>query len=210
MKELQEKARFFEKASLVPTLDANATVIKTDTLISEPLCRSLHEAFNRLGEDSETDPHPSSNESATVRDLVDPSHFPLVYGRTRVFQGEVVEIADAIDTWAGTGTVIPKPQSSYPVDDNFMHSSSEIRSCYWSEAYQWLPANIAFRADGGVKFTSYINNLDPLRYRDIYDTVEKLVGVALPAWDYCVSAFDSEKRGPGRCEARFPMPSRPT
>lgn len=90
-----------------------------------------------------------------------------------------------------------------------MSDSIGVRSCYWSEAYQWLPASMKFEEHGGVRFTSYINDLHPTKYRDIYDTIEKLVDVELPAWDYCVSAYDGERFGPGRNEARFPMPEKP-
>lgn len=73
MKELQEKAKFFEISGLVPTLDAHPTVIKTDTLVSEALSDSLRKAFNQLREDDESDPHSRPGTSVTVRDLVDPA-----------------------------------------------------------------------------------------------------------------------------------------
>lgn len=209
MKELQEKAKFFEISGLVPTLDADATVIKADTLVPEALSDSLREAFNRLMEDDEPNPLSRPGTSDIVRDLVDPTLFPLIYGRSRVLQEEEVGVADAIYRWAGKGTVIPKPPHVDYSRDRFMSDSYTIRACYWSEAYQWLPANVKFQADGGVKFTSYINNLHPTKYRDVYDALEKLVGVAFPAWDYCVSPYDCERLGPGRCEARFPMPKDP-
>lgn len=59
---------------------------------------------------------------------------------------------------------------------------------YWSETFQWLPANLAFQEDGTVKFTSYINNLHPKKYPDIYRLIEKVVDMAIPAWDRVLSS----------------------
>ncbi|MBE3048858.1 DUF4246 family protein [Candidatus Bathyarchaeota archaeon] len=199
MKELRDKANFFQTSSLVPTLDADATVIKSDTVIPPALRDSFREAFDRLSRDSS-----DVLQNGTERTLVDPSLFPLVYGRTRVFGEEVVGVADAVDRWAGKGAVVPRPQPLDPEDRRYY----EIEASYWSEEYQWLPANIKFAEDRGASFTSYINNLHPVKYRDIYGVLEKLVDAALPAWEFCVSAhgqYDG-KRGPGRDKARFPLP----
>lgn len=119
-----------------------------------------------------------------VRNLVHPSFFPLVYGRTRVFHDDVVGVADAVDKWSGKGDVIPKPSSSREG-----HFSWEMNPSYWSDDYQWLPSNIKFVEGGGVEFTSYINNLHPVKYRDIYSTIEKLIEKALSAWDFCVVEY---------------------
>ena len=48
---------------------------------------------------------------------------------------------------------------------------------------------------GGVKFTSYINNLHPTKYRDIYGTIEKLVEKSLPLWDHCLAEYRESRPG---------------
>jgi hypothetical protein len=87
---------------------------------------------------------------------------------------------------------------------------SAIPSEYWSDKYQWLPANLAFQEDGTVKFTSYINNLHPTKYPGIYRTIEKLIDTAVPAWDQCLTVHDSYrdvKIPPhGRQNSRFSLP----
>lgn len=111
--------------------------------------------------------------------------YPLVYGRSRFIPEEVVGIDDAVDKWAGKGQVIPQwwewdpPSPSHGTGVGW----SGIHMSCWSTVYQWLPANVKFRDDGGVQFTSYINNLHPTKYRDIYGTIEELVKAALPMWD---------------------------
>ncbi|KAL9562711.1 hypothetical protein ACKAV7_013275 [Fusarium commune] len=36
----------------------------------------------------------------------------------------------------------------------------------------WLPANVGFREDGSADFTSYVNNLHPTKFPEIYRTIE--------------------------------------
>jgi len=124
-----------------------------------------------------------------VQDLVHPSMYPLVYGRSRGFQEENVGVADAVEQWAGKGEIIPRDtpeqstQSDYRIRRNYMSSMNEVPPEYWSDTYQWLPANVAFQEDGSVRFTSYANNLHPTKYPDIYRTIEMLIGKSIPMWD---------------------------
>jgi Protein of unknown function (DUF4246) len=84
---------------------------------------------------------------------------------------------------------------------------SKVPPEYWSSKYQWLPANLAFQEDGTVKFTSYINNLHPRKYPEIYLTIERLVDTAIPAWDQCLAEYRDYKRiGVGRQSSRFSRP----
>lgn len=187
--ELREKAKHFKLAGFVPTLDATFIVAKSDVLVPGNLREALREAFAKLKTDQAARPdrHPNANE--TVHDLVDPSMYPLVFGRSLFFEDEPVGVDDAFDRWIGKGDVIPRQFYKLTEDEQ---CSKE----YLSDKYQWLPANLEFTAGGGVKFTSYINNLHPTKYRDIYATIEKLVEISLPLWDKCVF------------RARYPQPGR--
>jgi hypothetical protein len=59
---------------------------------------------------------------------------------------------------------------------------------------------VGFKDDGSVEFTSYINNLHPNKFPDIYRTIETLVEASLPLWDQCLAMVmgDDEKIGAGR------------
>lgn len=95
--------------------------------------------------------------------------------------------------WAGKGKTLPEARKSDVPDNDYItyHAGgSKVPPEYWSDKYQWLPANLAFQEDGTVKFTSYINNLHPKKYPSIYRTVEKLIDIAVPAWDQLLSAHD--------------------
>lgn len=174
---------------------------KSDKLVTPPLHQRLRDAFETLQKDQAEMPdwHPNSNDM--VQDLVHPSMYPLVYGRSKALKEELVGVEDAIDKWAGKGDVIEKhifPSRIYRVGDG-------IPPDYWSNTYQWLPANVSFQVDGSVKFTSYINNLSPTKYPQIYRTIEKLIDVTLPAWDQCLVLHTKEgtREGAGRMNSRF-------
>ncbi|KAH7128294.1 hypothetical protein B0J11DRAFT_266921 [Dendryphion nanum] len=210
IKELQDKAKYFEASGIVPTLDADASVAKSDILVTPELHKSLRDAFEKLHADQTLSPdwHPNSNNM--VQDLVHPSMYPLVYGRSRVYQDEVVGVTDAVDKWAGKGTII-EPFPSTRNENASSHMNYGIDEKYWSEKYQWLPANLSFNEDGTVKFTSYINNLHPIKYSGIYQALEKLVETSLPLWDQCLTIMTSSdsKEYAGRQSHRIFEPEIP-
>lgn len=64
IKELRSKAKYYEKSSIIPTLDACASVAKSDKLVTLKLHEALLEAFETLTKDRQSAPdwHPNSNE----------------------------------------------------------------------------------------------------------------------------------------------------
>jgi hypothetical protein len=211
VKELRSKAKYYEQSGIIPTLDACASVAKSDKLVSVDLHELLRSAFDKLKADQSESPdwHPSSSDM--VQDLVHPSMYPLVYGRSNVIKEEVVGVEDAVEKWAGKGETIEKDCT--PPENQYAYGvgSGTVLPEYWSDTYQWLPANVAFKEGGGVEFTSYINNLHPTKYPDVYRTIEKLIEASLPAWDQCLALASGyhSKEGAGRTESRFPMPDDP-
>ncbi|KAL8284851.1 hypothetical protein RB600_009335 [Gaeumannomyces tritici] len=201
--ELRAKARHFEETGIVVTLDLGASVAKSDMLVTPELHAELQASFAKLKADQASAPdwHPKTDEK--VQNLVHPSMYPLVYGRTRVLRQEVVGVADAIDLWAGKGDILPKGAVAAAANPYF----SSMPDDFWSDTFQWLPSNVAFHDDGGVRFTSYINNLHPQKYPHIYRALEQLIATSIPLWEQCltVDTFRREIDGPGRRSARIPM-----
>ncbi|KAH7092376.1 hypothetical protein FB567DRAFT_545535 [Paraphoma chrysanthemicola] len=202
VKELRDKAKYFEQTGIIPTLDACASIAKSDSLVTHELQQALRSAFDTLRLDQKGSPDWHPNSGDMVQDLVHPSMYPLVYGRTRVFNEECVGTTDAVGRWAGKGIVIPKDNMARTVSGSY----DQIPPEFWSETYQWLPANVAFQDDGSVRFTSYINNLHPVRYSTIYSTIEQLIQTSLPLWDQCLF---SVCYGAGRTEPRMEVPENP-
>lgn len=121
----------------------------------------------------------------------------------------MVGVADAIDKWSGKGEVVSQPKPD-PGNADRAHGGSAyyqgygIDRSYWSETYQWLPANLEFQEDDTVRFTSYINNLHPKKHPEIYRLVEKLIDTAIPAWNRVLSSTPVDEDG--KTQKRFGMP----
>ncbi|KDQ11858.1 hypothetical protein BOTBODRAFT_189553 [Botryobasidium botryosum FD-172 SS1] len=130
-------------------------VWKSDSLISTELRDALLKCVSRLEDvpDDEKDWHPNSNKQ--VLDLVHPSLYPLVYGRTHIYEQD------------GTGKLLAE--------------NPERAQMYSSDKYQWLPADFDINASGQATLTSpYINNLDRRKHGRLYKALERLVGAAVP------------------------------
>lgn len=197
--ELQDKAEDLKKHKFFLTLNADSGVCKSDELIGDPLQVELQQAFKdylslNLGEGFSEKDH-----STPMHDLVDPSMFMLVFGRTAVLsQGGVVPMADsglAYPTIESKAIVAPTqehPLDRFTTKSSWYESGSrpydnETRHFYrWSNRFQWLPCEIEFTgreaSDTEVRITSYINNLHP-RDQQAYAAIEKLVSLSLGPWN---------------------------
>jgi hypothetical protein len=116
---------------MVPTLDAHAAVVKSDSIVLDSLHKSLLGSFETLKADQANAPdwHPNSDDK--VQNLVHPSLFPLVYNRTRAFQDDVVGVGDAIDEWSGKGEVVVGEKPLVP--DRFSHGvGGSVPPDFWS------------------------------------------------------------------------------
>jgi hypothetical protein len=57
----------------------------------------------------------------------------------------------------------------------------------FSKKYQWLPAEFNVSLDGTTKVESYINNLHPVEYREMYGTLEKIFSKFVPMFNGVLS-----------------------
>ncbi|EEH19936.2 hypothetical protein PABG_02195 [Paracoccidioides brasiliensis Pb03] len=196
IKELQFKTEGFKKSGNVLVYDAG--VVKSDTAISESLKDALKAAASSLENipDNEKDYHPGSDN--LVLDLVHPSLFPVVYGRTRIVKGAVLSVLEGISA-AGRGEVLPIPPTGADSATTSLPRNGPMHNPY-SNKFQWLPCDVEFTADSAstenkalnnkyqnhkckCKITSYINNLHPNDHWDLYEVIEKVIEQAVPLWN---------------------------
>ena len=174
---------------MIPTLDLDAAVVKSDTTISSDLREALRAAVAPLEDvpDRLRDWHPGSD--GKVLDLVHPSLFPLIYGRSRVLSSGFVELADCVSC-IGKGEIVTIPGDK---DVNVDYSRHIFRSWggadpkLWSKAFQWLPCDVKL-AGGDVKVTSYINNLHPTLHTKLYSVIERFIAKSIPLWNLTLSS----------------------
>ncbi|UKZ58326.1 hypothetical protein TrVGV298_012194 [Trichoderma virens] len=193
--ELRHKADLVKKTGLITIFDYSSCVIKSDSLIPECLRNALRAATMVLENvpDEEKDWHPGSTHK--VLDLVHPSLWPFVYGRTPVLLDKRINLENAL-SHCGVGTVFPAPKPieiAGPGSDWSSPLENPVPSL--SYKYQWLPCDVVL--DGtSAKIDSYINNLHPVEHANLYPIIERFIEKSLPAWDIIYrwpTEFDSQR-----------------
>ncbi|QRD82220.1 hypothetical protein F9C07_2277506 [Aspergillus flavus] len=187
LKELQWKTKDFQKTGFLSVYDAG--VVKSDTAIPEDLKQALKNSvapFEQVPEDQK-DYHPGSD--MKVVDLVHPSLFPVVYGRTRILPDRVINLDDCLGS-VGQGDLLPVPPEGEAQIEGYEGSAYGWRRWErealmpFSRKFQWLPCDVKFTGqDGECRIDSYINNVHPSEHRDLYQAVEKIIAQTIPLWD---------------------------
>ncbi|KAI0116506.1 hypothetical protein GGR51DRAFT_546020 [Nemania sp. FL0031] len=186
IKELRDKVQGYKNTGLISILDAEVEVVKSDSVIPQSLADSLKAAVKPLEDvpDHKKDWHPGSD--GKVLDLVHPSLFPMVYGTSRVLPYGKVPI-NGCAKFSGNGETDNPPRSSERGTEPRLIGST-----------QWLPSDIAWVQSGGMRITSYINNLHPEDHPDLYGVLEQFVAAAVPLWERCLYRYrnDDGEKGP--------------
>ncbi|RFU23923.1 hypothetical protein B7463_g12415, partial [Scytalidium lignicola] len=181
--ELQDKARIFQKRGFV--IAYNGGVVKADTAVPEEIKEAFKIAVRPLEDTPEKDYHPGSDEK--VLDLVHPSLFPLVYGCTKILKNETIGLDDCLSR-IGHGEVLSVPQLPEVPDYGGLLPGPRLRP--YSDKFQWLPCDVGINADGDCKILSYINNLHPVQYKEIYHLIETVISHAIPLWNFTLGPME--------------------
>ena len=157
--ELRYKAKLFEDIGAVAVYTGH--VVKSDTIVPESLKFELQAAVADLEDvpDRRKDWHPGSN--GQVLDLVHPSLYPLVYGRTRVLEMGRTSLEDCIARCGqGQTTQIPpeeETQISSPTPSPWLWQTQTFEKSSYSQKFQWLPCMV----DISGEHSKYVDNLCP-------------------------------------------------
>lgn len=214
--ELRDKAGDFRRNHYIRVLDTGSCICKSDSvpgsLISEfksgvaPLLRQ-QQLDRRV---QQRHGHPDDSQ---VTNIVDPSLYPLVYGRSLVLvNGRQVDLDIAQASYTNT-ELAPSPPDRRVESEAIQEYTSRTNpktwsrdvfdavksprqytefpkepDYFWSFRFQWLPSEVEFVGCLGstdVQITSYINNLDP-KHRKLYQSLEKLISLAIKPWNDCL------------------------
>lgn len=158
----------------------NPGVVWSDAAISKELQEDLKTAVFPLEQvpEEEKDYHPGSDQR--VVDLVHPSLFPVVYGRTRILRDEILT-RDGFLSWSGKTETLPKPED--PEGTLSSTGWGHRRVKLYSTSFQWLPCEVEFDEAEGCRIVSYINNLHPQQHEALYQVIEKVIAKIIPLWD---------------------------
>jgi hypothetical protein len=141
----------------------------------------------------------SEEEKKQVLDLIHPSLFPVVYGRTQKLSTERVQdlVGDEgfLLKFIGEGEVISPPE---PATRNVQAGRHTIAYRappreYLSQKYQWLPSEFFVDGDGDAAILSYINNLHPIDYAVGYNTIGKIFSKFVPLFERVLTDLKGDK-----------------
>ncbi|KAF7887328.1 hypothetical protein EAF00_009622 [Botryotinia globosa] len=164
--ELRDKASLFRTTNRVLALDAGACVSNSDTLVYKALMRELNMTIEELRAQFDKNDVQNSRRDKQVVNLVDPSLFPLVYGKTKVLlEGGKVGLNDFSKSYGRSITTeIPQvhPKGSnvagavYGLKREGFPFYKDEDFYRWSTDYQWLPCEVEFdgTSDTSVRITS--------------------------------------------------------
>jgi hypothetical protein len=160
IEELRYKVRIFKATGAVSVY--NGDVVKSDVAIPADLKASLRAAVRILEDIPQVykDYHPGSD--GKVLDLVHPSLFPLIYGRSRVIEDRLIGLDECVGI-IGTGTVIPiRPDEEMELDrkaePTYGYGRREPTKPY-SKNFQWLPCEVDI-SSGGAKYVNQFQCLE--------------------------------------------------
>ncbi|KAJ4310830.1 hypothetical protein N0V84_010766 [Fusarium piperis] len=179
--ELREKAKLYQETGLIPVMDYSSAAIKSDKLIPDELREALKAAVAPLENvpDKHKDWHPGSDDK--VLDLVHPSLWPLVYGRSHVLPNKRINVENCLDH-CGMGDVLPELPEKPSQESAFSYRYSNHPATISSARFQWLPCDIDLTGER-PRIDSYINNLHPVQHAALYPIIEQIIAKSLPAWD---------------------------
>ncbi|KAE8308479.1 hypothetical protein BDV41DRAFT_581455 [Aspergillus transmontanensis] len=181
IEELRDKATYFKDSQMVSVYDSETAIVKSDTAVTSILAESLRSNVRVLEDVPEQlkDWHPGSDQK--VLDLLHPSLFPLIYGKSRALAYGTVPLDDCA-RFTGEGEIVAPEISEFGKVVQYKNTSL----LEWG-SFQWLPSNVEFDKDGTPKIVSYINNLHPRQHKELYGTLERFVAAAIPLWNECLS-----------------------
>ncbi|TMW64924.1 hypothetical protein Poli38472_009091 [Pythium oligandrum] len=128
---------------------------------------------------TDKDWHPGSNNQ--VLDLVHPSLYCCVFGKTM----------RAPDSMCPAAT---SSKNALEHMERIMFSGTTlVENEYRGDAkYQWIPSGFAVDEDGHVQILSYINNLHPAKYGDMYLSIGSIFEKFVPMFDKVLSSLVNE------------------
>ncbi|KAI0689899.1 hypothetical protein C8T65DRAFT_588313 [Cerioporus squamosus] len=154
--------KVYESRSLIPG------TLKSALLQGAAILESVPE--------EEKDWHPGSN--GQVLDLVHPSLYCLRIGSSYVYA------EDEGDSSARVCRVLTEEEYKERRPEFLTY---EYETFAYSSQYQWLPTDFAISDTGAARPLSYINNLHPIRHRDLYPAISSILGRFIPLFERVLS-----------------------
>ncbi|KAJ5963897.1 uncharacterized protein N7479_003773 [Penicillium vulpinum] len=212
--ELQFKAMIYETTDVVALYSGDVT--KSDTNLPDSLLRDMCTQFKVLEYDFKEMQYYHPGGLGKERDLISMALYPLVYGTSRILTDRIIGLDDALK-YAGKGEVIPCPKDTGITREDIawrVSARSDIKVRPYSRNYQILPSDWELREDGQWHIATYINNLHPVKHRNIYKLLEQAFNCVIPQWNATLTPLKDMLHSRARIEYHkaeyYPVPKEVT
>ncbi|KAJ5290633.1 uncharacterized protein N7443_010886 [Penicillium atrosanguineum] len=200
IEELKYKAMIYEESSAVALY--NGDITKSDTNVPDDVMKELRRTAKTLEFEEEELQfyHPGS--MSKQRDLLSMALYPLIYGKSRILTDRVICLDDAL-RYAGQGEVIPVPKESGVTREDIawrVTARADIQVKPYSRLFQILPSDWELGDDGRWHIATYINNLHPVKCRDIYKVIEDAFNCLIPQFNMSMTPLKDMLHSRARIE----------
>ncbi|OGE47558.1 hypothetical protein PENARI_c041G07890 [Penicillium arizonense] len=198
--ELEFKAMIYENTDVVALY--NGDVTKSDKNLPDSLIESLRIQIKTLECDEPELKFYYPGFLRKQRDFIAMALYPLVYGKSRILPDRTISLENAIE-YAGQGEVIPVPKETGITREDItwrVLSRADIQVHPYSRNYQFLPADWEYREDGRWHIITYINNLHPVKHRNIYKLLEECFNNIIPQWNATLTPLKDQLHARARIE----------
>lgn len=208
--ELQFKAMIYETTEVVALY--NGDVTKSDTNLPDSLFQEMRSQFAVLEYDLKPMQYFHPGILSQERDLISMALYPLLYGRTRILTDRILGLDDALK-YIGKGEVIPVPKETGITREDIawrVLAREDIKVRPYSRKYQVLPSDWELGDDGQWHIASYINNLHPVKHRNLYKVIEQTFNRIIPQWNATLTPLKDMLHSRARIEYHkaeyYPVP----
>ncbi|KAJ5676107.1 hypothetical protein N7462_009004 [Penicillium macrosclerotiorum] len=200
IEELIFKAMIYENSEAVGLY--NGDITKSDTNVPESLIKEFSDASKVLEyeEDELRFYHPGSMHKQ--RDLLAMALYPLVYGKSRILPDKLIRLDESL-RHAGQGDVIPLPKETGITREDIawrVSSRADIDIRPYSRYHQILPTDWELGDDKRWHVATYINNLHPVKHRNIYKLIEDVFNCIVKQWDMTITPLKDMLHSRARIE----------
>ncbi|KAJ5305959.1 hypothetical protein PENANT_c015G11207 [Penicillium antarcticum] len=198
--ELEFKAMIYETTDVVAL--HNGDVTKSDTNMSDSLVENLRTQIKILEYDQPELKFFHPGFLKKQRDFIAMALYPLVYGKSRILTDRTITLENAIEH-AGQGEIIPVPKETGITREDIawrVLSRADIKVHPYSRNYQILPTDWEYREDKRWHIATYINNLHPVKHRNIYELLEECFNNIIPQWNATLTPLKDQLHARARIE----------
>jgi len=208
--ELRFKSALYEHSGAIALY--NGDVTKSDVNISDEFRVRLLNAVKRLEDVPQEMRFFNPGTGYVQEDLLPVAFCCLVYGRTRALTDKIIGTDESLK-FIGQGEVIPPPEETGITREDIatrVATQADIVTRPYSRQFQMLPFEMNLGDDGKWHITSYINNLHPDKYSELYEIIEELFNKVTSQLEITLTPLKDMLHSRARIEYRkaeyYPLP----